>query len=433
MINPKLLLEQTDRVRENLVNRGREDLIPTLDEAIRLYEQYHTVLIAVEQKRALRNKISANVPSVVASEYKAKIGEARAVREELVLLDEQLHTVRSQLDRLIRELPNLALDFIPKGDAHANQEIGRWGEPKSYDFPIKDHVHLGTSLGLLDIERAAKVSGSRFAYLMGDAVLLAWALIQIALKKLLTEGFVPVIPPVLIKQRTTQDLGYWHSRNHLNYYLVSDEEELDRDNTQANPLYLVGTSEHAIVPMHSDEVFETKALPKRYVGYSSCFRREAGSYGKDVRGILRVHQFEKVEMVSFCTQEQASLEFEKLIEFATSLMQTLGLPYRLVELATGDLSFPAARTVDIETWIPSQNTYRETHSISTATDYQARRLNTRYKKENGTEFVHILNGTAFAIGRIIIALLENYQQSDGSVVVPEPLREYLGKDSLTPV
>lgn len=432
MIDPKLLAENPALIQENLASRKRLDLLACLEEAKELYGKQREARIKVEQKREMRNQLAELIATLPKEQRVGKMGEGKKIREELVRLDKNLHEMSEQLNKILRELPNLTLEMVPKGGEEANREIEKWGEIPKFAFEVKDHIELGKGLGLLDIERAAKVSGSRFVYLTGDGVLLELALVNLAMKTLLKEGFIPVVPPTLIRVRTTQDLGYWHSSNHLNYYLVADYEDIEQGQGKENPLYLVGTAEHALVPMHSDEVFETKDLPRRYVGYSSCYRREAGSYGKDIRGILRVHQFEKVEMVSFCTPDQAEIEHARLVELATGLMQDLGLPYRLVELAAGDISFPAARTVDIETWIPSQQTYRETHSISTTTDYQSRRFNTRFKTEHGTQFVHILNGTAFAIGRILIAILENFQQADGSVKVPSVLQAYIGKDSLVP-
>ncbi len=432
MIDPKLLVDNPECINEELQKRGLPNALPHFESARQLYQQKHTLLVEVEEKRAKRNQLAQRIAASKELEREALVEEGKKLREQLVVLDGKLHTVNQELEMHLRELPNLSFPEVPAGGEEANREIDRWGEPPAFDFPIKDHVELAEMLGMLDMGRAAKVSGSRFAYLKGDAVLLELGLVDLAIKTLIPEGFIPVMPPLLIRKRTTEDLGYWHASNRLNYYLVSDVERQD-ETEKESPLYLIGTAEHAIVPMHSDEIFAAAGVPVRYVGFSSCFRREAGSYGKDVRGIIRVHQFDKVEMVSFCQADQAEAELAKLVELATGLMQKLKLPYRLVELAAGDLSYPAARTVDIETWIPSQNKYRETHSISTTTDYQSRRLNTRVRTTGRTEFVHILNGTAFAIGRIIVAIMENYQQADGSFIVPEVLRASVGKDRITPV
>ena len=262
-------------------------------------------------------------------------------------------------------------------------------------------------------------------FLKNEGVLLEFALIQFVVEKLTQEGFTPLIPPVLIRREITDGLGYWQAGGNENYYFVRDYELSEDEQVKSLDLYLSGTGEHSTVPMHKDEVFAEKDLPKRYVIFSSCFRREAGTYGKDTRGIFRVHQFDKVEMVSFVKPEDDRKEREKLLFLVEKMMQDLGLPYQLVRLASGDLGFPSAETVDIETWIPSQKKYRETHSISTTTDFQARRLNIKFQEGNEKKFVHILNGTAFAIGRTIIAILENYQEKDGSVIIPKILQKYL--------
>jgi seryl-tRNA synthetase len=254
-------------------------------------------------------------------------------------------------------------------------------------------------------------------------VLLELALVSYAMKKLVMDGFTPIIPPVLIKKQITEGLGYWQAENSANYYEVKDFE-----GDQPNELYLVGTGEHSVVPMHSNEILEGAKLPMRYAAFSPCFRREAGAAGRDTHGILRVHQFEKVEMVSMVTPDQDETERKKILTVAETILQDLKLPYQVVQLAAGDLSTPAAETIDLETWMPSQNKYRETHSISTTTDFQARRLKIRYKNkpDEPTAFVHILNGTAVALGRTIIAILENNQKEDGSITIPEVLQPYTG-------
>jgi seryl-tRNA synthetase len=276
-----------------------------------------------------------------------------------------------------------------------------------------------------------KVSGSRFAYLKGDLVLLEFALVQFAMETLVKEGFTPIIPPVLIKKEITEGLGYWHAGGNEDYYLVSDFNVDEGKDEKENPLYLVGTAEHAIVPMHKDEVFQKKDLPKRYVGFSSAFRREAGTYGKDTKGILRVHQFDKVEMVSFVPEEDDEAEHEYLLSLEEKLFQALEIPYQVIKMCTGDLGFPVARKYDLEAWMPGQNKYREVTSVSTVTDFQSRRLNIKYLDGSDKKYVHILNGTAFAIGRTIIAIMENQQQIDGSILVPKVLQKYIGKEKIS--
>jgi len=271
------------------------------------------------------------------------------------------------------------------------------------------------------MERAAKASGARFAYLKGDAALLHFALIQYALQTLSKHGFIPVVPPTLVGARAMRAMGYLEHGGHDEiYYLAKDNQ------------YLTGTSEQSIGAMHMDEVLKNEELPLRYAGISTCYRREAGSYGKDTKGLIRVHQFDKVEMFSFSTPETSQAEHELILTIEEELMQGLGLHYQVIQMVTGDLGLPAAKKYDIETWIPSQDTFRETHSTSTCTDFQARRLNTRFKDGEGSmQFVHTVNGTAFAIGRTMVAIIENYQQEDGSVAVPEVLRPWVGKDVIT--
>jgi len=379
-----------------------------------------------------RKKLTAEVERLhhdrrVAAEAK-DIKKGKEIKEKLAKQEAVLAAVEAKLQENLLNIPNMLLPDVPVGDESANKVIKKVGQPPKFDFEIKDHLELGENLDLIDIPRAAKVSGSRFGYLKNEAALLEFALVQYALKTLDREGFTPIVPPVLIKKEITEGLGYWQGGGNENYYLVSDFGIGGTEEGKPLPLYLIGTGEHALAPMHSQEILDEKDLPRRYAAFSSCFRREAGSYGKDTRGIFRVHQFDKVEMVSFVRPEDGEEEFKKLLGIEEKLVQALELPYQLVELASGDLAFPSAKTVDTEVWIPSQNRYRETHSVSTTTDFQARRLGIRYKEKDKTKPVHILNATAFAIGRTLIAILENYQQKDGSVKIPKVLHEYLGKD-----
>jgi len=283
-----------------------------------------------------------------------------------------------------------------------------------FSWKAKNYMELAEALDIIDVQRAAKVSGTRFGYLKGGVVMLEFALIQLAFDVLLKQGFIPIVPPVMIKAEMAKGMGYLEQLGKEEaYYLPEDD------------LYLVGTSEQSLGTMHANEVFNEKDLPRRYAGFSTCFRREAGSYGKDVKGILRVHQFDKIEMFSFCKPEDSVKEHKLLLSLEEKLMKLLKIPYRVVQVCSGDLSMPSVATYDIESWMPGQNQYRETHSTSNCTDFQARRLNIRYRSKNGIEFVHMLNGTAFAIGRTLIAIIENYQQKDGSVKVPIALQKYI--------
>lgn len=428
MIDLKQIRENRSKIEKELKKKA----FPiNLDHLVEIDETRVRLIKEVDELRTQRNEAA-----------KARdIEKGKEIKTKLEKAEHSLGAVEQEFKKELYKVPNPPLSDVPVGDETKNEVIKTYNEPKKFNFLPKSHVELGEALGIIDIPRAAKVSGSRFAYLKGDGVLLELALVQYALKKLTKEGFEPIFPPVLIKQEITEDLGYWQVGANENYYLVSDfEKQNEVDQEVQNNLYLIGTGEHAVVPMHKNETFTQESLPRKYAAFSSCFRRESGSYGKDTQGILRVHQFDKVEMVSFVKPEEDEKERRKMLEIAEGLMKDLALPHRVVKLATGDLSFPSAETVDIETWIPSQNKYRETHSISTTTHFQAKRLGIKYQrslhsgesqKEKGEKsFVHILNGTAFAIGRTIIAILENYQKEDGTVEVPEVLREYLGKDTL---
>jgi seryl-tRNA synthetase len=306
-------------------------------------------------------------------------------------------------------------------DESENEVIKKYKEPTKFDFTPKDHLALGEALGIIDVKQAARVSGARFNYLIGDGALLESALRQFAFDMLIKEGFIPVIPPVLIKKDIMEGLGYTAMGEAENIFT------LDKDD-----LYLVGTSEQSVVPLHMNDVLQKEDLPRRYVSYSSCFRREAGSYGKDTRGIWRVHQFNKVEMVSFVAEGDDDREHQYLLELEEKFFQALEIPYQILGICTGDLGFNAARKYDIEAWLPSQQKYGEVTSASTVTDFQSRRLNMKYQDGTERKFLQVLNGTACAMSRTPVAVLENYQQEDGSVIIPEVLRKYMGKDSIKP-
>lgn len=417
MLDINFIRDNLKKVKQSVIDRKAD---VDLDRIFELDSKRKEFIKRIDEKRAERNAASKEKPDQFQLEY------LQGLKQDLEELEPELKKIENELKELMFKVPNVPVEGVPEGDASSNRVLKKEGEPTKFDFTPKDHVEVGELLDIIDIPRAAKVSGTRFGYLKNEGVLLEFALVQLAMEILTKEGFMPVIPPALIKKEITDGLGYWHGKideKHTaneNYYLVSDPGEHEEG------LYLIGTGEHAIVPMHSDEVLDEKELPKKYVAFSPCFRREAGSYGKDTRGILRVHQFDKVEMVTFVKPEEDEEQRRKMLSIAESLMQSLGLPYRVVKLASGDLSFPGAETIDIETWIPSQEKYRETHSISTTTDFQARRLSIKFRRSQSGEllYVHILNGTAFAIGRTIIAILENFQQVDGSIKIPEVLHKY---------
>jgi len=427
MIDIKLVRENPELIKNASKNKNVD---VNADHILEIDKKYKELSIAVQKIREERNALTSSMKGRPTTE---QIEKGKALKEKLEKEKHSLKAVGEELKEKLYQIPNLPLDTVPIGDPSKFKIIKKVKTPKKFSFAPLDHLEIGEALDVVDVQRSAKVSGTRFAYLKNEGALLELALIQFAIEKLVKEGFNPVFPPMLIRHDVTKELGYWNAENRNNYYLVNNYEEDKDGNTKENKMYLIGTAEHSIAPMHKDEILDEKDLPKRYVGFSSAFRREAGTYGKDTRGILRVHQFDKVEMVSFVKPEDDEKERRKLLSIAESFMKDLNLPYQVVQLASGDLGFPSAETIDIETWIPSQKKYRETHSISTTTDFQARRLNIKYLEEkNQKKFVHILNGTAFAIGRTIIAILENYQQKDRSVVVPEVLRRFVNFSKITP-
>src|SRR3989338_602407 len=340
------------------------------------------------------------------------------LKKEIKEFEKKFNDLEEKLKTLLLQLPNIPFDDVPVGkDETANVIVRQVGGKKIVKSDLtKNYMEVGGALDLIDTERAAKVAGTRFGYIKGGLALLEFALVKLVMDTVTKKGFIPVIPPVMLKEEMARGTGYFEA---------GDKEEayfLPQDN-----MFLAGTSEQSLIAMHANEVLDEKRMPLRYVGFSTCFRREAGSYGKDTKGILRVHQFDKLEMVIFSKPEDSKKEHELILSIEEKLMKALGLPYQVINICAGDLGRPAAKKYDIETWLPSENKYRETHSTSNCTDFQARRLNIRYKdKNNKMQFAHTLNGTAFAIGRILIMIMENYQQKDGSINVPKVLQKYCG-------
>ncbi|MEX0869904.1 MAG: serine--tRNA ligase [Candidatus Spechtbacterales bacterium] len=420
MLDTGYIRENPDKVKEGAKNKGVDvDVAKVLD----LDERYREVLQSVESLRAQKNEVSQKISQNTDSKEKEKaIKEAEGIKKELKKQEGILKEVKYELDELLLLIPNMPFDDVPVGKDDTENVVARKeGNLPEFDFEPKSYLEIAEQHDLIDIERAAKISGTRFGYLKNEAALLEFALVRLALDMLSKEGFTPIIPPVLVRPEFMEKLGY-----------LAQGEEDEIYHVKKDDMFLVGTSEQSVVPYFANETLAEDELPKRFVAFSSCFRREAGSYGKDTKGILRVHQFDKVEMVSFAHPDKSREEHKFLLSLQEKLTQALGLPYQVIDICTGDTGFPMAQKFDIETWIPSEQKYRETHSTSNATDFQARRLNTRYKTKDGasTEFVHILNGTAYAIGRILIALLENHQQADGSVHIPKALQKYVGFDKI---
>jgi seryl-tRNA synthetase len=418
MLDVKMVRSNPDEVRAALLRRGAAST-SSLDEFLTLEEERRRLLTDVESMRAARKRASDAIATVkkAGGDADAAIAEMRSLGDTIKEREASLAEVEEQLRTMLLEIPNIPLADVPDGGEEDSVVLRHVGGPRVFDFGVKDHLDLGLALDLIDMERAAKVSGSRFAYLKGDLVMLQFALVRYGLDIIQAKGFVPVIPPVLVREEAMYGTGFFPPDRAQVY------ETVDGD-------CLVGTSEVPLAAMHLEEFLEVEKLPLRYAGYSSCFRREAGAAGRDTRGILRVHQFDKVEMFSFCLPEQSAAEHQLILSAEEEILQGLGIPYRVVNIAAGDLGAPAAQKFDCEAWMPGQEQYREVTSCSNCTDYQARRLNCRYRTEKGPRFVHTLNGTGIAVGRTLIAIMENYQQADGSIAVPMALRPYLGKDVL---
>ncbi len=365
----------------------------------------------LQQLQAQINAANKVIPTLAPADKKTKIAEMKKISDSIAELKSKQLTGEASAEVVI---PNIPRPDVPAGDDETGNVVLREVGTKPTLSNPRPYLEVAEALHLIDIKRAGKVSGSRFGYLMGPLAQLEFAVVQYTLAHLVPQGFTAVVPPVMIKEENMAAMGY-----------LSGGGEDETYHFAKDGLYLVGTSEQSVGPMHRDEVFTAAELPRRYVAFSTCFRREAGSYGKDTKGILRVHQFDKLEMFSFTGPEDSDQEHAFLLSMEEELMQGLALPYRVVQLCAGDLGWPSARTYDIETWMPGQGVYRETHSTSTTTDYQSRALNIKVERGGKREYVHMLNGTAFAIGRILIAIIENYQQADGSIVVPEALRPYM--------
>ena len=385
----------------------------------------------IKERDDLKHKLKVKSKSKITDKEKEELKKIKILIKEL---DEKIKALDKEIFEIIRKIPNPPFDWVPVGkDENDNVVLKEVGEKTKFDFEPKDYLTIAQDLDLIDVKRAAKVSGSRFGYLKNQLAILEFALVNFVLDELTNKEtvekiiksinldlpaktFIPIVPPVMIKPEIMWGLGY------------IDDGDIEVFKIPEDNLVLVGTAEHSIVPYFKDEILNEKDMPIRFIGFSTCFRREAGSYGKDVRGILRVHQFDKLEMVSFTLPEKSIEEHKFLLGVEEYLMQKLKIPYRVIHICTGDLGAPAAEKFDIEAWIPSENRYRETHSCSNTTDFQARRLNIRVKRKNKLEFVHILNGTAFAIGRTLIAIIENYQTKDGRIKVPEVLTKYVNFD-----
>ena len=415
MIDIKFLRENPDVVRASQKGRGED--VTIVDRVLVIDEIRRAALSEFETLRAEQNALSKSVGAAKGGEKAALLENAKSLADKVKAADAKRTQVETEANALVMQLSNLLDPEAPIGGEADFVTIEHVGTPRDFakdGFEAKDHVELGKLLGAIDTERGAKVSGSRSYYLTGVGAMLEFALVNYAIQSALKAGFTPVIPPVLVKPAAMEGTGFLGQAAENVYHLEKDD------------YYLVGTSEVPLAAYHMDEVLPAEKLPMRYAGYSSCFRREAGSYGKDTRGIIRVHQFDKVEMFSFCKPEDAKAEHARLLQWEKDFLNAMEIPFRVIDVASGDLGSSATRKFDIEAWIPTQNAYREVTSTSNCTEFQARRLNIRYKDGDGTKAVATLNGTLVAIPRMIVAILENHQNADGTVNVPASLQPFLG-------
>ncbi len=401
MLDIKFIKENKDLVAQAAKNRNRDI---DVDEILRTYEVRKSLRTEIDNLNQKR-KEAANARDITLGQQ---------IKVDLEDLEKRFAEADKQFVALMIKVPNIYSPDTPVGkDESENKVVRQWGEIPRFDFTPKEHYEIGKALDIIDSETAAEITGSRFTYLKGPLVLMQFALIQLGLKILTEKGFTPVVPPVFIKPAV---------QNRMARFMTPEEHFMFPN----DDLMLIGSAEHTLGPIYMDKVIEEKDLPIRLVGYSTAFRREAGSYGKDTKGILRQHQFDKLEMEAFTVPEESIKEQELLVSIQEEILQTLKLPYQVVQVCTGDMGFPDYRQVDIETWMPGQNKYRETHSADHTGNFQSRRLNTRVKRKDGTlEPVHMNDATAIAIGRTLIAIIENYQQADGSIKVPEALVPYM--------
>ncbi len=409
VIDVELIRNDPEKVKRGIAAKNLEpDLV---DRFLELDQKWRDKTTEINGLRARQKKLGVE-----------EIEEAKIVKEEIKSLEEDLKSVEAERAVVLEEIPNLPAEDVPVGrDESDNVVLKEVGEKPRFGFQPRDYLTLVKNL--IDTQKSAEVASSRFGYIFGDLVLLEFALIKLALDKLLPQGFIPVIPPVMAKPEIMKGMGK------IKFIEAGDAFYLPEDD-----LYLAGSSEHTIGPLHMNETLKQEELPKRYLGFSTCFRREAGSYGKDTKGILRVHQFDKLEMFSFASPEDSEEEHKFLLARQEELVEALNLPYRIVYISSGDMGFNDYKQYDLEIWLPGEEKYRETHSCSNTTDYQSRGLAIKYRPRGSEEsrYLHTLNATAFAIGRMLIAIIENYQTEEGTIIVPELLRDYVGKSEIIP-
>ena len=415
MLDPTILKDNLEVLESNI---SRRNLKIDVNHLISLNEERKSLRFDAEQKRSQQKELGKQIANAKESEKEGLLSKATELSNEVKLLFEQVDKKDEEFLNLWVKIPNLISDTSPDGKSDEdNLEIKKVGDVKDIPNP-KDHLEIASKLNLIDVEKASEVSGSRFAYLFGDLVKIEFNLVSWALNKLSEKGFTPTVPPVLVRENALYGTGFFPDDAEQVYEIPNDD------------LFLVGTSEVPLAALHTNEIINIEELPLRYAGFSTCFRREAGTYGKDTTGIFRVHQFDKVEMFSFCNPQKSEEEHEFILSVEEELLQSLEIPYRVVDVCAGDLGSSAAKKFDIEAWIPSQNTYREVTSCSNTTSFQARRLNIRTKSEGDTRVLHTLNGTAIAVGRILIALIENNQTEEGKVEFTDNVSNIIGVKNL---
>jgi seryl-tRNA synthetase len=419
MLDIKLIRENPEFVKNNLMKRGNPENSKMLDELITIDGEWRLNLTKLNELRHKRKLITAEIAALkkAGKDASGKVEKAKTIDSEITSIHAEVARAEEKMHDYLMRLPNLLHETVPVGrDENENVQMRTWGTIPKFSFPVKNHIDLGLNLDIIDVERAGKVTGSRFFYLKREGVLLDMALMSFAMEEITKKGYVPVEPPYLMRREPYEGVTALSDFEDVLYKIENED------------LYLIATSEHPMAAMFMNEVLKEEDLPLKLAGISACFRKEAGAHGKDTRGIFRTHQFNKIEQFVFCKPEDSWKLHEELIQNAEELIQKLGLPYRVVNVCTGDIGTVAAKKYDIEAWMPAQNAYREIISCSNCTDYQARRLGIRYREKEGAPpkgFLHTLNSTAIATGRTIVALLENFQQEDGSIVVPKVLRRYM--------
>ena len=418
MIDIKLIRDNPDLIRSNLTKRFQKEKIQVLEDAIALDGKWRRGLDELNRLRHQKNLLDQEIRKKKISGQSAKdeMAQSREISSRIRQLEKEVSAAKQGLDQRMLQLPNIVDGSAPIGQTEEeNVVVRRWGGIPQFPFRPRDHIELGLELDLFDLEKAASVAGARWYYLKNELVLLQMALLRFAMDKLISHGFTPIYPPALIREKIMEGAGY----------LPEGREDIYK--IEGEDLYLVGTSEQALAGLHEGEILQADDLPRRYAGISPCFRTEAGSHGRDTKGIFRVHQFEKVEMFVFSLPDESQQEQELMLSIAEEIYRELKIPYRIVDVCTGELGWVASRKFDLEVWLPGQKKYREAVSCSNCTDYQARRLRVRYREAPGksTQFVHTLNSTALASTRTMIAIMENHQTAEGKIVIPDVLRSYL--------